>query len=42
MTNPVQARSYRWQRRYIFGATLAAVILTVTALAARYGVDVSS
>jgi hypothetical protein len=27
MTNPVQARSYRWQRRYIFGATLAAVIL---------------
>ena len=27
MTNPVQARSYRWQRRYIFAATLAAVIL---------------
>jgi hypothetical protein len=27
MTNPVQVRSYRWQRRYIFGATLAAVIL---------------
>jgi hypothetical protein len=27
MTNPCQARSYRWQRRYIFGATLAAVIL---------------
>jgi hypothetical protein len=27
MTDPVQARSYRWQRRYIFGATLAAVIL---------------
>jgi hypothetical protein len=27
MTNPVQARSYRWQRRYLFGATLAGVIL---------------
>jgi hypothetical protein len=27
MTNPLQERSYRWQRRYIFGATLAAVIL---------------
>ena len=27
MTNPVQARSYRGQRRYIFGVTLAAVIL---------------
>jgi hypothetical protein len=27
MTNPVQQHAYRWQRRYIFGATLAAVIL---------------
>ena len=27
MTNPVQARSYCWQRRYVFAVTLAAVIL---------------
>ena len=27
MTNPVQERAYRLQRRYIFAATLAAVIL---------------
>jgi hypothetical protein len=27
MTNPVQERSYRWQRRYVFAVTLAVVIL---------------
>lgn len=27
MTNPVQVRSYRWQRRYVFAVTLAAVFL---------------
>jgi hypothetical protein len=27
MTDPVQTRSYLWQRRYIFAATLATVIL---------------
>jgi hypothetical protein len=27
MTNPIQERSYRWQRRYVFAVTLAAVIL---------------
>lgn len=32
MTDPVQTRSYRRQRRYIFTATLAAVILLPTVL----------
>ena len=27
MTNPVEERAYRWQRRYIFAVTLAVVIL---------------
>lgn len=27
MTNPIQERAYRSQRRYIFAVTLAAVIL---------------
>jgi hypothetical protein len=27
MTNPVKEPSYRWQRRYVFAVTLAAVIL---------------
>ena len=27
MTNPVEEHAYRWQRRYIFAVTLAAVIL---------------
>ena len=27
MTNPVEERAYRWQRRYIFAVTLAVVIV---------------
>ena len=26
MTQPVEERAYRWQRRYVFAVTLAAVI----------------
>ena len=26
MTGPVEERTYRWPRRYVFGVTLAAII----------------
>jgi hypothetical protein len=27
MTGPVEERAYRWPRRYVFGVTLAAIII---------------
>ena len=29
MTNPVEERSYRWARRYVFAATLAVIIFLI-------------
>ena len=26
MTGPIEERTYRWQRRYVFAVTLAAII----------------
>ena len=32
MTKEVEERAYRWQRRYVFAVTLAAVVAGVTFL----------
>lgn len=29
MTNPVEERSYRWARRYVFAAILAVIIFLI-------------
>jgi hypothetical protein len=32
MTGPVEERTYRWQRRYVFAVTLAAIIIVLFVL----------
>jgi hypothetical protein len=32
MTGPVEERTYRWQRRYVFAVTLAAIIVMLFVL----------
>ena len=32
MTGPVEERTYRWPRRYVFAATLAAIIIMLFVL----------
>jgi len=32
MTGPVEERTYRWPRRYVFGVTLAAIITIIMLL----------
>jgi len=32
MTGPVEERTYRWPRRYVFGATLAMIIIMLFVL----------
>lgn len=30
MTNPIEERSYRWTRRYVFAVTVALIIFLLT------------
>jgi hypothetical protein len=32
MTGPVEERTYRWPRRYVFAATLAVIIMVLLVL----------